>query len=71
MMALAPHFQVKGGRHRALRPMRSGDGFLVRIRPREATLSGEEMQRIAHAAEESANAPMRRVAGRPTPEAAE
>jgi hypothetical protein len=38
MMALAPRFQVKGC-HRARRPMRSGDGLLVRIRPRAAALS--------------------------------
>ena len=46
----APEFQVKGWCPGALRPMESGDGLVVRIRPREARLTSAQLSAIADAA---------------------
>ena len=43
-------FQVKGWCPGALRPMQSGDGLVVRIRPQSATLSPHELTVLADAA---------------------
>ncbi len=51
MSASAFHFDVQGWCPGALRPMESGDGLIVRIRPRAATLSAADMRGIADAAE--------------------
>ncbi|MDO5657118.1 MAG: cobalamin biosynthesis protein CobG [Paracoccus sp. (in: a-proteobacteria)] len=42
--------RVKGWCPGALRPMESGDGFIIRVRPRQAALSGAEVAAIAEAA---------------------
>ena len=55
MSASAPIFEVKGWCPGALRPMESGDGLIVRVRPRVATLSPVEMQGIATVAERYGN----------------
>jgi precorrin-3B synthase len=43
-------FHVKGWCPGALRPMQSGDGWIVRVRPREGTLSLPALRAIAEAA---------------------
>jgi precorrin-3B synthase len=43
-------YDVKGWCPGALRPMQSGDGLIVRIRPRSATFSAEELTLLAGAA---------------------
>ena len=48
-------FEVKGWCPGALRPMESGDGLIVRIRPRGASLNRAEMQGIAAAAHAHGN----------------
>jgi precorrin-3B synthase len=50
MSAPAASFEVKGWCPGALRPMESGDGLIVRIRPRCASVSLGEMRAIAEAA---------------------
>jgi precorrin-3B synthase len=55
MSAPAPRFEVKGWCPGALRPMESGDGLLVRIRPHGAALSRAVMHGIADAAERHGN----------------
>jgi precorrin-3B synthase len=51
----ARSFHVKGWCPGALRPMQSGDGLIVRIRPRGASVSRAAMQGIADAAERYGN----------------
>lgn len=46
---------VKGWCPTALTPMESGDGYLVRVKPRAATLSAEQVDEIAKAAGEFGN----------------
>jgi precorrin-3B synthase len=48
-------YDVKGWCPGALRPMQSGDGLIVRIRPRSATFSGDELLRLADAARRFGN----------------
>jgi precorrin-3B synthase len=48
-------YDVKGWCPGALRPMQSGDGLIVRIRPRSATFSGDELLRLAGAAQRFGN----------------
>lgn len=48
-------FQVKGWCPGALRPMQSGDGLVVRIRPQSATLSPHELTVLADAARRFGN----------------
>ena len=55
MSAPASHFDVRGWCPGALRPMESGDGLIVRIRPRAATLSAADLRGIADAAERFGN----------------
>jgi precorrin-3B synthase len=55
MRATAMSFEVKGWCPGALRPMESGDGLIVRIRPRDASLGHAEMRGIAAAAEAHGN----------------
>jgi precorrin-3B synthase len=55
MSAAAMSFEVKGWCPGALRPMESGDGLLVRIRPRAASLGYAQMRGIAAAAETHGN----------------
>jgi precorrin-3B synthase len=43
-------FEVKGWCPGALRPMQSGDGLIVRIRPQSATFSPDELRALADAA---------------------
>ena len=55
MNAAVSHFEIKGWCPGALRPMESGDGLIVRVRPRAPTLSSAELKRIAAAAEKYGN----------------
>ena len=55
MTAPAPEFAVKGWCPGALRPMESGDGLIVRVRPFCASLSLAEMRGIADAADRYGN----------------
>ena len=48
-------FEVKGWCPGALRPMQSGDGLVVRIRPRSGTLSAQELRALAGAARQFGN----------------
>jgi precorrin-3B synthase len=48
-------FEVKGWCPGALRPMQSGDGLIVRIRPRSATFSPGELAVLANAARQFGN----------------
>jgi precorrin-3B synthase len=48
-------FEIKGWCPSALRPMQSGDGFVVRIRPRGGRLSAEQAAGIANLAERHGN----------------
>ena len=48
-------FEVKGWCPGALRPMQSGDGLVVRIRPRSGTLSPRELRILADAARHFGN----------------
>ncbi len=48
-------FEVKGWCPGALRPMQSGDGLVVRIRPRSGTLSPHELRVLADAARRFGN----------------
>jgi precorrin-3B synthase len=48
-------YDVKGWCPGALRPMQSGDGLIVRIRPRSATFSGDELLRLADASRRFGN----------------
>jgi precorrin-3B synthase len=48
-------FEIKGWCPSALRPMRSGDGLVVRIRPRGGRLSAEQAEGIAALAEKCGN----------------
>jgi precorrin-3B synthase len=48
-------FEVKGWCPGALRPMQSGDGLVVRIRPRSGTLSAHELRVLADAARQFGN----------------
>src|ERR1700720_3568147 len=48
-------FVVKGWCPGALRPMQSGDGLVVRIRPRSGTLSAQELRVLADAARQFGN----------------
>jgi precorrin-3B synthase len=48
-------FEVKGWCPGALRPMQSGDGLVVRIRPRSGTLSPHELRALADAARHFGN----------------
>jgi precorrin-3B synthase len=54
-MSAALSFDVKGWCPGALRPMESGDGLIVRVRPRGAGLARAEMQGTAVAAEDYGN----------------
>lgn len=54
-MNIAERVGVKGWCPGALRPMESGDGLIVRIRPRNATLTLAEARIIAHAATSHGN----------------
>jgi precorrin-3B synthase len=55
MKEAATRFEVKGWCPGALRPMESGDGLIVRIRPRNASVSRAQLQGIATAAEAYGN----------------
>lgn len=55
MSTPAAAFEVKGWCPGALCPMQSGDGLIVRIRPRLATLARSDMLRIADAADRYGN----------------
>jgi precorrin-3B synthase len=48
-------FEVKGWCPGALRPMQSGDGLIVRIRPQSATFSPDELRALADAARRFGN----------------
>lgn len=48
-------FEIKGWCPSALRPMQSGDGFVVRIRPRGGRLSAEQAAGVADLAERHGN----------------
>lgn len=48
-------FKIKGWCPGALRPMESGDGLVVRIRPRVATLTADQLRAIASAAKSFGN----------------
>jgi precorrin-3B synthase len=48
-------YDVKGWCPGALRPMQSGDGLIVRIRPRSATFSAEELTLLADASRRFGN----------------
>ena len=48
-------FEIKGWCPSALRPMQSGDGFVVRIRPHGGRLSAEQAEGIADLAERHGN----------------
>ena len=48
-------FEIKGWCPSALRPMQSGDGLVVRIRPRGGRLSAEQVEGIADLAERHGN----------------
>ncbi|NBZ85961.1 precorrin-3B synthase [Stagnihabitans tardus] len=51
----APEFKVQGWCPGALRPMESGDGLVVRIRPRRASFSADQLRAIAEAARTHGN----------------
>ena len=51
----APEFKVQGWCPGALRPMESGDGLVVRIRPRRASFSAAQLRAIAEAAKTHGN----------------
>ncbi len=55
MSARAARAAVRGACPGVLRPMESGDGLLVRVKPRAATLSLAEVQSIAEAARRFGN----------------
>jgi precorrin-3B synthase len=48
-------YDVKGWCPGALRPMQSGDGLIVRIRPRSATFNAQELTRLADASRRFGN----------------
>ena len=48
-------FEVKGWCPGALRPMQSGDGLIVRVRPQSATFSPDELGVLADAARHFGN----------------
>jgi precorrin-3B synthase len=54
-MSAAPSFEVKGWCPGALCPMESGDGLIVRIRPRGGSLARAAMEDIAAASEDHGN----------------
>ena len=54
-MSLAANIEVKGWCPGALRPMESGDGLLVRVKPRGSTLSLEQANGLADIAERLGN----------------
>ena len=54
-MASSAAFEVKGWCPGALRPMQSGDGLIVRIRPQSATFSPDELSVLADAARQFGN----------------
>lgn len=54
-MSMAPAFIVKGWCPGALRPMESGDGLIMRVRPRDGSLCARSIRGIADAAEAFGN----------------